>query len=299
MNLAASVDLGTNTCLLLIAEMSEEGKEVLHARADFARVIRLGEGVDQSRKLQPKPMDRAVVCLKEYSEIVRSHGLDPAQVCCVATSQARDAQNSAEFFERVQKETGFRFRTLTGEEEAHATFIGALLPGMDPQGSSVIDIGGGSTEIITLSQKKSLDMGSVRFTERYLKSDPVTDDEFWSCQAAIDSMIEASRLSESQGTLVAVAGTATTLAAWYLQLQSFDASKIDGLILTRGDIHRMVEELKWRTLEERKTLPGMEPLRADVLLAGALILWRTMELLGFSQCQVSSRGLRYGVLSVR
>lgn len=96
--------------------------------------------------------------------------------------------------------------------------------------------------------------------------------------------------------LCAVAGTATTLAAWFLGLEKFDASRIDGLVLSRGDLHRQVEDLKWRTLAERMELPGMEKGRADVLLAGALILWRMMELLGFDAVTISTRGLRYGVL---
>jgi exopolyphosphatase/guanosine-5'-triphosphate,3'-diphosphate pyrophosphatase len=173
---------------------------------------------------------------------------------------------------------------------------------MSHQKSAVIDIGGGSTEFMAISGGKSLDIGSVRFTERFLKSDPVSDDEFWAAQDAID--LELQKLSPwrsslgSEVTLVAVAGTATTLAAWHLGLEHFDAARIDGQVLTRGDVHRMVEELKWRTVEERKKLTGVEAPRADVLLAGAMILWRSMEVLNFSACQVSTRGLRFGVLNL-
>jgi exopolyphosphatase/guanosine-5'-triphosphate,3'-diphosphate pyrophosphatase len=174
---------------------------------------------------------------------------------------------------------------------------------MDPSTTAVIDIGGGSTELRLASGGMSVDMGSVRYTERYLPSDPVTDDEFWKAQEAIDSAILGSglpawRKSAPAGVeLCAVAGTATTLAAWFLGLERFDAAKIDGLVLSRGDLHRQVEELKWRSTAERQALPGVEAGRADVLLAGALILWRTLELLDFKKVTISTRGLRYGVLS--
>jgi exopolyphosphatase/guanosine-5'-triphosphate,3'-diphosphate pyrophosphatase len=287
----SAIDLGTNTCLLLIEDV-----------ADYSTVVRLGQGVDKNRALAPEAIERTLTCLRGYAEKLRAAGGRTEDTICVATSQARDARNGAEFFERVQKETGFRFRVISGEEEARLTFLGALLPGMDPARSAVIDIGGGSTELISRAGGLSVDIGSVRFTERYLKSDPATDEEFWACQAAIDEALEplkAWREKLPPGTeLVAVAGTATTLAGWFLELEKFDAEALNKTTLTRGDIHRLVEELKWRTSAERAKLPGVEPMRADVLLAGGLILWRAMELLGFPSARVSTRGLRYGALSL-
>jgi exopolyphosphatase/guanosine-5'-triphosphate,3'-diphosphate pyrophosphatase len=298
----SSIDLGTNTCLLLIAEVEKEGDRSVIRRevGDYATVVRLGEGVDQNRTLKDNAMQRTLDCLKGYSEKVRAAGADPKDTICVATSQARDAKNGADFFSRVEKETGFRFRVISGDEEARLTFEGALLPDLKPETSAVIDIGGGSTELIGTSGGQSVDIGSVRYTERFLKSDPVKDEEFWACQDAIDSQLEVLkswRKSCPKGTeLVAVAGTATTLAAWHLGLTKFDPQALNTLTLTRGDIHRLVEELKWRTVEERCKLPGLEPKRADVLLAGAMILWRAMELLEFPHCRISTRGLRYGAL---
>lgn len=298
----ASIDLGTNTALLLIVEW-EQGKKASPASIrkvlwDEATVVRLGEGVDKTRELQKEPMKRTLACLLKYSQKVSELGLSPSQVICVATSQARDAKNSTEFFSKVEQTTGFQFKVLSGDDEARCTFEGALLPGQDPHKTSVIDIGGGSTEIISGGKGQSLNLGSVRFTERFLKSDPVTDEEFWQCQEVIDQALLELKQSGSFGgsELVGVAGTVTTLAAWHLGLEKFDREKVDSRVLTRGDIHRLVEELKWRTLKERRALPGMEPLRADVLLAGALILWRTLEILGYSEVVVSTRGLRYGVL---
>jgi exopolyphosphatase/guanosine-5'-triphosphate,3'-diphosphate pyrophosphatase len=303
----ASIDLGTNTCLLLVAEADPKTRKVLRIVSDHSTVVRLGEGVDKARELQPQAMARTLACLKDYSEIVSKAGLKPEAAICVATSSSRDSKNGSKFFNEVEKETGFRFQVISGEDEAKYTFQGALLPGISPHDSAVIDIGGGSTEFITTGAGVSLDIGSVRFTERFFKNDrstPVTDEEFWACQDAIDNaLMEATewRKHPPQAqvkNLVAVAGTATTLAAWHLELKNFDASRLDESTLTRGDVHRMVEELKWRTPEERLLLPGIAKGREDVLLAGALILWRAMELLDFPETRISTRGLRFGIIAL-
>lgn len=282
--------MGTNTCLLLVME----GDRVLH---DESNVVRLGQGVDLNKKLNPEAMERTFQCLQKYATIVRSFGMDPSQVIAVGTAQARDASNAAEFFSRIKNEIGFQFQVLSGDEEARATFIGAALPGMNPEKIVVMDIGGGSTEIVQIKGGKSLNIGAVRMTERFLKTDPVTDDEFWKCEAAIDEVLQTMKSSiPSTYSFVAVAGTAVTLAMIQLGLKDFDRNKIDGFVMSRGDAHRIVEELKWRTIQERKEMLGMEPKRADVILAGALIFWRAMEVLGFDRVVISTRGLRYGVL---
>lgn len=287
----ASIDLGTNTCLLLV----KQGEAILH---DESNVVRLGQGVDQSKMLHPDAIERTWKCLQKYAEIIKQFGMSPDEVIAVGTAQARDAGNAADFFSRIKNELGFQFRVLSGDEEANSTFIGAALPGMNADSMVVMDIGGGSTEIVQASGGKSLNIGAVRMTERYLKSDPVTDDEFWKCEAAIDEALsEMKPLIQSAGKdFVAVAGTAVTLAMIQLGLKEFDRTKIDGFEITRGDAHRIVEELKWRSIAERNAMPGMEPKRADVILAGALIFWRAMEVLGFKKVVISTRGLRYGVL---
>ena len=277
--------------------------------------MRLGEGVDRARELQPAAIERTLTCLKNYAEISGEAGVEPKTAICVATSSSRDSKNGAQFFAQVERETGFRFRVISGDDEARYTFLGALLPGFSPTDTAVIDIGGGSTEFIAQAVAEtgaskidgfSLDVGSVRFTERFFKSDratPVTDEEFWACQDAIDEILKTAvswRERHSRiKNLIAVAGTATTLAAWHLELVKFDATQLDACRLTRGDVHRMVEELKWRMVEERAKLPGMTKGREDVLLAGALVLWRAMELLDFNEIQISTRGLRFGVMQLK
>lgn len=295
-----SIDLGTNTCLLLVVEWDSSTRSIAREIADYSTIVRLGQGVDSAKRLQGEAIERTLSCLKTYSEALRSHGGKPGEAICVATAQARDAENGLEFFERVKKETGFQFRIISGDEEAELSFKGALLPGMKREKCAVIDIGGGSTELRSLKSGDSLRMGSVRFTERFMKSDPVRDEEFWAARSACDELFETlkpwRRENPSDLQLIGVAGTITTLAAWFLELKKFDKSKIDGLQLSRGDVHRMVEELKYRSSQEKANLPGIDRGRADVILAGALILWRAMEILDFPMVSVSTRGLRYGIL---
>ncbi len=296
--LKASIDLGTNTCLMLMAEV--ESGRVKRVLGDYARIVRLGEGVDKSRCLQPDAIERTLMCLDEYRHIISKAGILPGDVVCVATSQARDAENGEEFFSRVEAESDFRFTVISGKDEARLSFLGSLLPDMESSNHAVVDIGGGSTEFVTAKEDRSIDLGSVRFTERYLKSDPVIDEEFRICLNEIDNKLE--QLVDWRGSIpsdmqmLAVAGTATTLASWHLGLRAFDAAEVDKVQLTRGNLLQMVKDLKRMTVKERREQVGIEPKRADVLLAGAMIMWRTMEKLNFHTCNISARGLRYGVL---
>lgn len=321
MSLRASIDLGTNTCLLLIAECTENPVRVAYVIEDHAHVVRLGEGVDTSRVLKREAMDRTLACLTKYSQTILARGIDPAAAVAVATSQARDAQNGADFFAEVKSKTGLSFRILSGQEEARATFLGGLLSDQHPKGHAVIDTGGGSTELMALDKDgelkgMSLDLGCVRFTERYLKTAkdvPVTDAQFWQCQDEIDLMLleaqEWRQGLDKRTQLVGVAGTATTLAHWFVSrglapitqggsVPEFSAKLIDGVSLSVGDLHYMVEILKLKSPQERLSLPGVASGREDVLLAGAMILWRAMEILNFPTMKVSTRGLRFGVLAL-
>ncbi len=296
--LKASIDLGTNTCLMLMAEVASGYiKKVL---GDYARIIRLGEGVDKTRCLQSDAIERTLTCLDEYREIISNAGILPGDVICVATSQARDAENGREFFAKVEAELGFGFRVISGKDEARLSFKGSMLPNMEASNHAVVDIGGGSTEFVTAKEDRSIDLGSVRFTERYLTSDPVIDKEFNICLNEIDNKLEelvdwrSSIPSDMQ--MLALAGTATTLASWHLGLREFDAAEVEKVRLTSGNLLRMVKDLKLMTVTERRDQVGIEPKRADVLLAGAMIMWRIMEKLNFQTCNISSRGLRYGGL---
>ncbi len=305
----ASIDLGTNTCLLLIKEETPSGERILH---DESNVVRLGQGVAQSGLLGEDAMARARACLARYVETAKSFGVNPQQILAVGTAQARDASNAHDFFTDLEKTLGLHFRVLTGDEEAKATFLGATLPSISPTTMVVMDIGGGSTELVAMPESngniwgESLPIGAVKITEKFLPSDPVTDEEFWAAEEAINQSL--SRMKSWRDSLdqkisgrpsfVAVAGTAVTLAMLQLEMKEFKSAELDGVKITRGDAHRLVEELKWRSVAERKTMTGMEVKRADVILAGALIFWRVMEELRFDEALISTRGLRYGVFSL-
>ena len=298
----ASIDLGTNTCLLLVRDSSGA---ILH---DESTVVRLGEGVAASKRLRPEAMARARECIARYVARAGELGVAAQEIVAVGTAQARDASNAPEFFGALERELGVRFRILSGDEEARATFLGAALPGIPVDRMVVMDIGGGSTELVAMPDRKSLlgtslGIGAVKITERFFNSDPVTDSEFWKAEDAIHQelaplkkwRLELDRM-EGGPVFVAVAGTAVTLAMVQAGTPLYDRGMIDGYELSRGDVHRLVEEFKWRKIEERRLLPGMEPKRADVILAGALIFWRVMEELRFPKVIISTRGLRFGVL---
>ena len=166
----ASIDLGTNTCLLLVIK----GDRVLH---DESRVVRLGQDVARTGRLHPEAMERARACLQDYVRIAERLGVSAGAILAVATAQARDASDAKPFFDGLETEFGLRFRILSGQEEARATFLGAALTGSDPSKMVVMDIGGGSTELVAHPGGESLPIGAVKISEKFLHSDPVTDAE--------------------------------------------------------------------------------------------------------------------------
>lgn len=284
----AAIDLGTNTCLLLI--LAPDGA-ILH---DESNTVRLGEDLSRTGVFSEAAMQRTLATLRNYAGTLDRHGIPCSDVVAVSTASGRNAKNAAQFFQKVKSEAGLSFRILSGDEEALATFLGA-----DPgPNDCVIDIGGGSTEVVTGSHAISIAMGSVNLTERFLKSDPVTDQEFWQLEDKVDELLvdAMKRFDPLPKHGIAVAGTATTLASLQLALPKFDRTQIDAMHLSVGDLHRWVEDLKWRTNSEREKLPGMEASRAPVILAGAVILWRFLAVAKIPSIRVSTRGLRFGVL---
>lgn len=305
MALRAGIDIGTNTILLLVAEV--ENGEVTHVLEDNVRVVRLGQGVDQNRAFHPEALERARACFRDYSERLKKYpGID---VRAVATSGSRDARNSPEFFEEVRAKYGIPVRVISGEEEALLSFKGALPDGIkDPHSIAVLDIGGGSTEAVGLRPNSdselfrySFDMGCVRLSERYLKSNPPLASEIQELVTFVkaDLAKKPEILDALKGrTLVAVAGTATYLASASLGLTRFDPEKVHGHILTRAAIQELIAKFAKLTSEQRLGLGGMDKGRADVILAGAFILDEVLARAGLSSVQTSVRGLRYGAVLV-
>ncbi|HEY6729225.1 MAG TPA: Ppx/GppA phosphatase family protein [Polyangiaceae bacterium] len=295
----ACVDIGTNSVLLLIAEQSPRGPVALVERAT---ITRLGQGVDRTGQLADAACDRTLACLRAYAATIAEYGAE--RVVAVGTSAMRDAGNGAEFRQRVRELLGDEPRVISGDEEAELTFAGAL-SGLDVAGALVVfDVGGGSTEIIVgdnergvqrVASARSLDIGSVRLFERCLAHDPPTPSECAAVRRHVADQLASYGPIPSAKTLIGVAGTVTTLAAIDLALEPYVAERVHGARLSEPRVREIAADLARLSLGERKRLPGLAPERADVIVAGALLVH---EVLLWAQCEelvVSDRGVRWGL----
>jgi len=297
----AGVDIGTLTCRLLIADLprGERLKEVRSER----RILRLGEGVDQTKQLSVTAMDRVLQCLKEWRELIDIAQVDAVAV--VATSAVRDAENRDEFLGRVKHEGGFEVELISGEEEARRTMLG-IRSGL-PHGVTnvlALDIGGGSTEFILDCPGQnpvvhSIDVGVVRLCERLLQHDPPTDGEVRQAREWIAKETKAavgSMGNYQTANFVGTAGTVTSLAAMAQKLPTYEPVRIHNYTLSLDTILELEQTLLSRKKADRTGLPGLEKGREEVIAAGAIIILTIMETLGISTVIVSDLGLREGVL---
>jgi exopolyphosphatase/guanosine-5'-triphosphate,3'-diphosphate pyrophosphatase len=297
----AGIDIGTLTCRLLIADLPVHGhlKELRSER----RILRLGEGVDQSNRLQRDAIDRVLACLREWRDVIDGYHVDARTA--VATSAVRDAANRQEFVDRVFLETGMEVVILTGDEEALRTIL-AVRSGL-PCGIAdvlAVDIGGGSTEFILDRPGQpplvhSVDIGVVRVCERMLCHDPPTTEEIQRAREWVRRETEAvvaGMPGSGERTFVGTAGTITSLAAMAQQLPSYEPARIHNYRLTLETIIGLEQQVLARSKAARVGLPGLERNREDVIAAGVLMVRTMMEVLGERECRVSDLGLREGVL---
>ncbi|MBI3258517.1 MAG: Ppx/GppA family phosphatase [Ignavibacteriae bacterium] len=288
----ASVDIGTNTLLMTIADVSENGMEVID---DIHSIARLGQNVDSSKTIQPDAIKRAVDILHRYKARITELGVD--KIRAVGTSCLRDADNREEVCKELEAALGNPIEVITGDEEARLCFIGTV---ENDEPTTVLDIGGGSTEIIsgkgnTISFRTSLDIGAVRLTEKYFRNLPPTTSQV---QTAFDEVRESIYTIDKElfYPLRVVAGTPTTLAAVCLGIDTFDASKIHNYPLSTLSVHILLRQLVDSTFDELTAMTGVHPGRADILPAGTLILHEFLRYTDQLKCMVSVKGLRYGVL---
>lgn len=297
----AGIDIGTLTCRLLIADLAP-GQPLQEIRSD-RRILRLGEGVDQTKRLSPAAMDRVIHCLQEWRNVIHDFHVETSSI--VATSAVRDATNRSEFLERVKRETGFDVEVISGEEEARRTLLG-IRSGL-PVGVTdilALDIGGGSTEFILDRQGqkpiiRSIDIGVVRLCERLLTHDPPTDVEVHQAREWVARETKAAVAGMGnyrQATFVGTAGTITSLAAMAQKLPAYEPTRIHNYQLKLETIRELEQTLFSRTKAERVGLPGLERNREEVIAAGAIIIGTIMETLGQQGVLVSDLGLREGVL---
>jgi exopolyphosphatase/guanosine-5'-triphosphate,3'-diphosphate pyrophosphatase len=295
MNLA-TIDIGTNTTLLLVARTTPT-VEVL---ADRAEITRLGRGIGRHGELDPEAIARTLAALREYAAIAHGHG---ARVAAVGTEALRRAANAEAFLGPAADILGADVEVIDGQREAALTFRAVLASFADVATGElvVVDIGGGSTEIVLATDGKvrfrvSLPLGSVRLTEAHVRHDPPTAAEQASIAATIDAAIRPVPFARGPATLVGVAGTVTSLAAMALELTSYDAARVHGHRLSRGDLGRQLARLGEAAQAERERMIGLDPRRADVIHAGALILDRIADAAGVPEIRVSDRGIRWGLL---
>lgn len=297
----AGVDIGTLTCRLLIADLPPGGR-LIEVRSD-RRILRLGEGVDQTKRLSVAAMDRVLQCLSEWREMIDASLVDA--VTAVATSAVRDAENRDEFLDRVKREAGFEVELISGEEEARRTLLG-IRSGL-PHGVTdvlALDIGGGSTEFILdrPSQKpveRSIDIGVVRLCERLLRHDPPTDEEIRQAREWVASETKsavADMGNYQTATFVGTAGTITSLAAMAQKLPTYEPARIHNYRLQLDTIRELEQTLLRKKKADRIGLPGLEKGREEVIAAGAIIIRTIMETLRMPAVLVSDLGLREGVL---
>ncbi|OGQ81414.1 MAG: hypothetical protein A3F90_14500 [Deltaproteobacteria bacterium RIFCSPLOWO2_12_FULL_60_19] len=298
----AAIDLGTNTILLLVVELEKNGSfQVITDRAEIAR---LGEGVDRTGEISPSGEERSFATLKDYLRACKELGVD--EIVVAGTSALRDARNGAAFIQRLKRELGLELRVLSGEDEARYSYL-AVDRGLRLNAADVlvVDVGGGSTEFIwakagALHRSASLNLGSVRLTERFFHSDPPQAEECARVAATIDPEIRG--LLHRWGrtgpfdVMVGIAGTFTTLAAVMKGIKTYSHSEVHGSVLPLAEVERQVRLYQTKTVAERKQIAGLEPKRADVILAGALLIERIMKLFGMDSVTVSDQGIRYGLL---
>ena len=283
--------------MLLVADVMKGAVPRLRPVADFLEMPRLGQDLDRTGRLHPEAIERTLAAIGR--QIERARGLHADRIVAVGTESLRAAENSEEFL-RSLRQTGVALRVISGDDEARLSFrsVTESLP-MPPGGRrSVLDIGGGSTELIVGGMHperwQSVKIGSVRLHERFLHSDPPTEAEIAALTAAIDAGLDG--LPQPEGELVALAGTATTVAALYLQLAEYDGRRVDGLRVPTARMREIIGSLGRLRVAERQQLAGLDPRRADVIFAGAMILLRTAERAGLTDVVISDRGVRWGVL---
>jgi exopolyphosphatase/guanosine-5'-triphosphate,3'-diphosphate pyrophosphatase len=300
MTRVAAFDCGTNSLRLLVADIDVAAGTSSEIVREM-RVVRLGQGVDRTGRIAEASLQRVFGAVEDFMELVREHGVKEIRFC--ATSAARDAENADDFLAGIKERTGVDPEVLAGDEEARVSFAGATrsLPPL-PEPLLVLDIGGGSTELIlgnadgTVLAAQSLDIGSVRLNERHLADDPPSKEQIAAAVADIDAALDGCPVDPADaGAVIGVAGTVTTMAVATLDLAAYDPVLIHHTVLRRDAVQGVVTQLLSMMVEQRRALPYMHPGRADVIGAGGLILDRILRRTTVSSMLVSEHDILDGI----
>jgi len=294
----AVIDVGTNSVKFHIAQKDAGGK--WSVVLDEANISRLGEGLQATGNISPEAMKRNVKAVSEMAERARGQGV--SDLVAVGTMCLRTAKNAQEFVNRVKDACDVTVEVIPGEEEARLAYL-AVKSGVGlKEGRLVIfDTGGGSTEFIfgkgdRIEKRFSLNVGAVRYTENSLRSDPVTQVEVDNTITAVEKDLAELQVEGTVDALVGMGGTVTNLSAVKHQLAQYDPDVIQGSVLELAEIDRQIKLYQAKTIAERKEIVGLQPKRADVILAGVIIVSVIMKKTGVESFTVSDRGLRHGVI---
>jgi len=295
----AALDVGSNTVLMLVVECGADEKP--RVLADLSRITRLGRGVDASGHLDQEFAARTLETIAEFEDKARAFGVQ--KIAGVATAALRDASDGSGFLRKVTQRTGVTLEVISGQAEAQLSYL-STRKGLGLSTADkllIVDIGGGSTELVRAEPDRalevvSLQLGSVRLTERIIHHDPPPASEVETLHTVVDNALRQLDWNYRPARMVGTAGTVTTLCAIALGLERYSPELVHGYRLGATKISRLIELLGSMALEQRKQLPGMEPGRADVLFAGAVILERVMNYFGCGEIIVSDQGVRWGLL---
>jgi exopolyphosphatase/guanosine-5'-triphosphate,3'-diphosphate pyrophosphatase len=294
----AAIDIGSNTILLLIGQITPQGgfEKVM----DGGETTRLGRRLQKGGKLDSLSVKKSIAALRRFSSLCKQEGVK--EIACVGTNALRMATDADAFCRQVHEECGVSIHIISEEEEARLSYLSVQKDPLMPQDAIVMDVGGGSTEYTFRREEGSMDhlhtislpLGAVRLTEQFLFHDPPTRDEVQKLQDEIEKILHDIPLVLT-GELVGIGGTAVTLGAMHLGMDAFDGEKIHSLHLSINKLRDQVKELQEKDLAARKEIKGLHPDRADIIPAGAMTILATMERLHKDALHISSHGLRYGL----
>jgi exopolyphosphatase/guanosine-5'-triphosphate,3'-diphosphate pyrophosphatase len=297
MSRVAAVDIGTNSTRLLVADV-DDGRLADIER--HTRITRLGEGVDERHRLLPVPIARVRNVLSDFRR--RAEELGAERTLAIATSAIRDADNGEAFLGEIEWSYGFTTRLLSGHDEALLMFRGVTSERAIQAGTVIVDVGGGSTELVAggpegVHWHDSLDIGSVRLTERFLHTDPPAQEELEACARAVQALLAErvpDEVRERTTAAIGVAGTITSLAALALGLDEYDRDQVHGSRLSADALEEQLDRLASVPLAERRTLRPLDPERAPVIVAGAVIVREALEFFGLDTLEISERDILDG-----
>ena len=303
MTRVAAVDMGTNSTRLLVADIDGRGRDAKLVTLDRrTHITRLGQGVDRDRTLHPDAIERVLAVLREYRGIMDELGVE--RVRATATSAARDASNRDDLFDPVEQILGARPELLEGDAEARLEFIGATAGLREPSPYFVVDVGGGSTELIVGTEEPddltSIDVGCVRLTEQFLHSDPPTAEELSQAVSVVrDQLADVGRrmpATWTAPTLVGTAGTIWTMAAIELGVDAKRSDLVDHFVLTRAAAEEVFRTLATESVAQRRHNPGLEPGRVDVIVGGAIVVVSVMRHWNYDSLLVSEADILDGLV---